>query len=101
MIGSPMFGKMSMRLGNGKTFTVVAKNNGAGNVYIQSAMLDGRPLDEPVVKYSDIMRGGTLEFVMGAEPSKWGSAWRGRAGGCKVKMQVLRLRCASLRMTLF
>jgi predicted alpha-1,2-mannosidase len=81
MIGSPMFGRMSMKLGNGKTFTVVAKNNGVGNVYIQSATLNGKALNEPVLKYGDIMRGGTLEFVMGAQPSKWGSAWRGKPVG--------------------
>jgi predicted alpha-1,2-mannosidase len=83
MIGSPMFGKMSMKLGNGKTFTVVAKNNSAGNVYIQSATLNGKPLNEPVIRYSDIMQGSRLEFVMGAQPSKWGSSWRGKAIAAK------------------
>jgi putative alpha-1,2-mannosidase len=81
MIGSPMFGKMSMKLGNGKTFTVVAKNSGAGNVYIQSATLNGKPLNEPVIRYSDIMQGSRLEFVMGPQPSKWASSWRGKAVG--------------------
>jgi predicted alpha-1,2-mannosidase len=81
MIGSPMFGKMSMKLGNGKTFTVVAKNNGAGNVYIQSATLNGKPLNEPVIRYGDIMQGSRLEFVMGPQPSKWASSWRGKAVG--------------------
>jgi len=79
MIGSPMFGKMSLRLANGKTFTVVAKNNSATNMYIQSARLNGKALNEPVVRYSDIMRGSTLAFVMGAKPSKWASEWRGKA----------------------
>ena len=83
MIGSPMFGKMSMKLGNGKTFTVLAKNNGAGNVYIQSATLNGKALNEPVIRYSDIMQGSRLEFVMGAQPSKWGSSWRGKAIAAK------------------
>jgi predicted alpha-1,2-mannosidase len=78
MIGSPMFGKMSLRLGNGKTFTVVAKNNSATNVYIQSATLDGKALDKPVLRYSEMMRGGRLEFVMGGKPSKWASGWRAK-----------------------
>ena len=72
-----------MKLGNGKTFTVVAKNNSAGNVYIQSATLNGKPLNEPVIRYSDIMHGSRLEFVMGAQPSKWGSSWRGKAIAAK------------------
>jgi putative alpha-1,2-mannosidase len=70
---------MSLRLANGKTFTVVAKNNSATNMYIQSATLNGKALNEPVLRYSDIMRGSTLEFVMGAKPSKWASEWRGKA----------------------
>ena len=40
MIGSPLFGRMSLRLSNGRTFRVVAEHNSAGNVYIQSAMLN-------------------------------------------------------------
>jgi putative alpha-1,2-mannosidase len=74
-----MFEKMSLRLGNGKTFTVFAKNNSATNLYIQSATLNGKALKEPVVRYSDILQGSTLEFVMGAKPSKWASAWRGKS----------------------
>jgi predicted alpha-1,2-mannosidase len=78
MIGSPMFSKFSLRLGNGKTFTVVSKNSGDQNVYIQSATLNGKPLNKPVVTYNDIMQGSTLEFVMGPTPSKWASEWRAK-----------------------
>lgn len=78
MIGSPMFGRMSLKLDNGKIFTVVAKNNSTTNVYIQSATLNGKPLNEPVVRDRDIMQGSTLEFVMGPHPSKWASQWRAK-----------------------
>ncbi|MBS1820918.1 MAG: GH92 family glycosyl hydrolase [Acidobacteria bacterium] len=81
MIGSPMFSKFAMKLANGKTFTVNAKNAGAANMYIQSATLNGKPLNEPVVRYKDIMQGATLEFTMGPQPSKWASAWRGTPVG--------------------
>jgi predicted alpha-1,2-mannosidase len=81
MIGSPMFSKFALRLANGKTFTVLAKDNSATNVYIQSATLNGRPLDRPVVRYSEIMQGSTLEFIMGPKPSKWASQWRGTPVG--------------------
>ncbi len=75
MIGSPLFTRMSMRLANGKTFTVIAKNNSAANIYIQSATLNSKPLTEPIVTYAQIMQGATLEFVMGPQPSKWASDW--------------------------
>jgi len=76
LIGSPLFTKMTLRLAAGKSFSVTALNNSATNVYIQSATLNGVALHVPVIRYGDIVRGGTLRFVMGASPSKWGAGWR-------------------------
>jgi len=76
MIGSPLFTKMSLRLASGKTFSVTAENNSAGNVYIQSATLNGRPLTTPVLRWEDIMSGASLRFVMGPSPSRWAADWK-------------------------
>ena len=76
MIGSPMFGQISLTLANGKTFRVEASNNSAENVYIQSATLNGKPFNVPLLAWEQIQAGGTLSFVMGAKPSKWGSQWK-------------------------
>jgi predicted alpha-1,2-mannosidase len=76
MIGSPLFKKMTLRLDNGKTLTVIAENNSDKNVYIQSATLDGKMLNKPVIRYDQIMAGATLKFVMGPSPSQWGSSWK-------------------------
>jgi predicted alpha-1,2-mannosidase len=76
MIGSPVYPRMSLKLTNGKTFVVAAQNNSAANVYIQSASLNGSALESPVLTWEQIQAGGTLRFVMGAKPSKWGSAYR-------------------------
>jgi predicted alpha-1,2-mannosidase len=76
MIGSPLYARMSLRLANGKTFTVEVQNNSAANVYIQSAVLDGKPLDIPLITWEQIQAGSTLRFVMGPRPSSWASAWR-------------------------
>ena len=75
MIGSPLFSQVSLRLANGKVFRVIATNNSASNMYIQSARLNGRPLDTPMISYSDIANGSLLEFVMGPKPSRWASGW--------------------------
>ena len=56
----------------GQTFTVTAANAGGRNLYVQSATLNGRPLDVPVIHHADIVAGGTLAFVMGDKPSAWG-----------------------------
>lgn len=73
VIGSPLFDKTTINLDNGKTFTVVAKNNSADNKYIQSATLNGKPYNKTYFSHEDILAGGTLEFVMGDRPNKtWG-----------------------------
>ena len=86
MIGSPLFSRMSLRLQNGKRFTVVAENNSAQNPYIQSATLNGKPLQVPKITYEDIVAGSTLHLVMGSSPSKWAQSWSpaplpGHSGG--------------------
>jgi predicted alpha-1,2-mannosidase len=75
MIGSPLFARATLRLGNRRQFTVLAENNSETNLYIQSATLNGKPLTSPVLRYRDILQGGTLRFVMGARPSAWASSW--------------------------
>ena len=75
MIGSPLFHRMSIRLANGKTFTVIAEGNSDANVYIQSATLDGKPLTRPVITWEEILSGATLKFKMGPNPSQWAADW--------------------------
>ena len=75
MIGSPLFPRATLRLSNGRQFTVVAENNSPANVYIQSATLNGKLLTAPVIHYRDLLKGGTLRFVMGPKPSQWASSW--------------------------
>ena len=74
VIGSPLFGKATVNVGSGKTFTVVAKNNSDRNIYVQSARLNGKALKNSYIEFNDIRHGGTLELVMGPKPSKWGAA---------------------------
>lgn len=72
-IGSPVFSKASIRLPGGKTFTVIAHGNTEKNIYIQQARLNGKILDRPFFKHTDIVNGGTLELTMGPRPNKsWG-----------------------------
>ncbi len=70
VIGSPLFDESSIHLDNGKTFTVIAKNNSAENKYIQSAELNGQPLNKTYFSHEDILNGGTLTLVMGNRPNK-------------------------------
>jgi putative alpha-1,2-mannosidase len=41
-------------------------------IYVQSASLNGQPLDRPWISHSEITGGGLLRLVMGAQPNqKW------------------------------
>ena len=72
-IGSPVFPEARMRLSNGKTFEIIARGASRDNKYIQSATLDGKPLDTPFLSHEALMAGGRLELVMGNEPNfNWG-----------------------------
>jgi hypothetical protein len=47
-----------------RTFTVIAKNLSKENKYVKSITLNGKPLDAPILRHADIMRGGELVFEM-------------------------------------
>lgn len=74
-IGSPLFEETRITLGNGKVFTITAKNVSAQNKYVQSAALNGKPWNKPWFAHADLAGGGALVLVMGPRPNQaWGSA---------------------------
>ena len=70
-IGTPFFDKVTIDVGNGKQFVIKANNVSADNYYIQSATLNGEDFNRTWIDYSEIIRGGTLEFQMGSIKSNW------------------------------
>ncbi len=74
ILGSPIFDRVKLRMGNGKTLEIVAHDNSARNMYIQSATLNGKPWNKPWFSHADIADGARLELTMGPDPNKtWGS----------------------------
>lgn len=67
-IGSPVFPKVEIQLENGRTFCIIAHNAAPGNVLINHATLNGKPLKRMFLSHSDIMNGGTLECWMESSP---------------------------------
>ena len=63
VLGAPQIQKAAIRLADGKTLTVVAKNLSAENKYVKSVTLNGKPLDK-TIEHADIMAGGELVFEM-------------------------------------
>ncbi len=70
VFGSPMVDEAVIKLGGGKTLTVVARNNSSQNKYIQNIWLNGQPLRQSYLGFKTLAAGGTLEFEMGPVPSK-------------------------------
>ena len=74
-LGSPVFEKMTMDIGGGKTFVITADKSSAQNKYIQSATLNGVPYNKPWFEHSAIKDGGELFLEMGPRPNEnWGSS---------------------------
>src|SRR6185437_12949966 len=74
ILGSPIFDRVRLDMGNGKIFEIVARNNSAKNQYIQSATLNGKPWNKPWFSQADIVNGATLVLTMGPAPNKaWGA----------------------------
>ncbi len=77
-IASPLFEKITLTLDSvyypGKQFMIRSKNFAPENRYIQSATLNGKPLNRFWFSHDELVRGGELVLEMGSEPNKqWAS----------------------------
>lgn len=76
-IGSPLFDRIVIKLNKenaeGKSFVIETENNGPDSYYIQSATLNGKPLDRCRIYRDEVFKGGKLRLTMGKEPNEiWG-----------------------------
>lgn len=71
-LGSPLFDKITIRLNDryykGKEFVIEARNNSKQNDYVQSMDLNGKPLTDTRIPFSEIVQGGHLVLEMGNQP---------------------------------
>jgi predicted alpha-1,2-mannosidase len=71
VIGSPLVNRASVRNpATGARFTIVAENNSAENVYIQSVRLNGKELTRSWLTHAEIAAEGELHFRMSNKPNK-------------------------------
>ena len=88
VIGSPLVDKATIQLdpryypqANPHTFTVSTENNSPQNMYVQSATLNGKPIEHAWIATTDVTHGGELRLMMGATPNKsWGASPDQRPG---------------------
>jgi predicted alpha-1,2-mannosidase len=75
ILGSPVFDQATIHMESGKAFTIIARNNSAKNIYIQSATLNGKLWNKPWFDHADIAEGGRLVLTMGPQPNRnWGAS---------------------------
>ncbi|UGY10143.1 GH92 family glycosyl hydrolase [Phyllobacterium pellucidum] len=72
-IGAPYFKEMTVTLESGKKIVVKAPNVSSSNRYVQSMTLNGKDLTRNYLLHSELVDGATLDFVMGPNPSQWGT----------------------------
>lgn len=71
-ITSPLFPEVTLHLPGGDVH-IVAQNNSAENVYIQSMSIDGTPYNRCFIRHSELIAAREIVFVMGNEPSAFGT----------------------------
>lgn len=71
LIATPHFPKATIHIAGGKKLEITADNLSEKNIYIASAQLNGKPLNQAWFIHSDIKDGGSLKFTMSSKPIKW------------------------------
>jgi putative alpha-1,2-mannosidase len=73
IIGSPYFENVSIETGGGMSFTIAARNVSNSSKYIQSATINGNPLNRLYITHNEILQGAAVVFEMGETPNMtWG-----------------------------
>lgn len=70
VFGAPYLPYMSINLPEGKKMIIKAPEVSDKKRYVKSVKLNGKPYSKSYITHSDLMAGGTLEFVMSDKPSK-------------------------------
>ncbi len=73
-IGAPLYSKVTLHLSReyygGKTFVIEAPQASPQNCYIQSAKLNGQPLNRWWIPWQDVVKGGRLVLELGPTPNE-------------------------------
>ena len=75
-ICSPVFTRSTIRLEQGRTFTIAAPAASPERRYVVAARLNGRPIDRAWLTHDEIARGGLLELDMAAAPASWATRFQ-------------------------
>ncbi|WP_229429483.1 GH92 family glycosyl hydrolase [Massilia sp. ZL223] len=66
VVGTPLFKKATVKLENGRSFTVSAKGDGR---YVDALRVNGRAVERNWLGHEELMGGAKLDFSMSAKPN--------------------------------
>ena len=64
VLGAPQVSEASVKLANGKTFSVSSKNFSETNYFVDKVMLNDQTVDAKTISFDQIMNGSALGFQM-------------------------------------
>ncbi|PYT01406.1 MAG: sugar hydrolase [Acidobacteria bacterium] len=67
-LGSPAIKTAVLKLENGKTLTIEAKDQSEKNVYVRNVVVNGRALNRNYLTFSEVTNGGKIVFEMDDKP---------------------------------
>ena len=70
VLGAPYLPSVKLTLANGNTFEIKANGVSDKKRYVKSVKLNGKTYTKMYITHDDILKGGVLEFRMGATPNK-------------------------------
>ncbi|MBN1553459.1 MAG: GH92 family glycosyl hydrolase [Phycisphaerae bacterium] len=73
LLTSPLFERTEIRLGRTDHCLVIEAPGAEEGRFIQSASLDGRPLDRAWIRHEEIKDGATLRLELSETPTAWGA----------------------------
>ena len=69
VLGSPLFPRATVDLGNGRRLIVDAPGNGPATPFVRSVTWNGKPWTKGWIGHGDLAKGGTLHFDMSDTPN--------------------------------
>ena len=69
-LGSPAIKTALLKLENGKTLSIEAKNQTDKNVYVSKVVVNGQTLKRRYLTYAEIVNGGKIIFYMDDKPNR-------------------------------
>lgn len=70
VLGSPLFERVKLKLGNGKTISIESDANSIKTRYVNSVSFNGLLINTNYIDHKQLLKGGRLKFVMSERPDK-------------------------------